>query len=120
MQSELVKEQESSPVSDRAAEFAEVRDNFYRRLENGPIEDLVMFFGLGPRVIEALGKLGCETGPDLSRLNPNKWHHVSGQVTGQRIFLLWRYLQLRQRVKDNDAVGPSPEAEKVAVSDAAQ
>ena len=107
------KPQELGPVSGPCAAA-----DFERGLVNGPVENLCQFFGLGPRVTEALARLKCRTGRDLSQLNPNTWYHVSGEVTGRRILLLWKYLRLRQKVKAGDIAGPSQTSSKAAVGEA--
>lgn len=106
---------ESSPVPRPCAAAG-----FESGLVNGPVENLCQFFGLGPRVAEALAKLKCRTGRDLSGLSPNAWYHVSGEVTGRRILLLWKYLRLRQKVKAGDAAGPSSTSKKSAVGEVAR
>jgi len=64
-------------------------------LLNGPIDDLVDFFGLGSRVIVALHKLRVEKGLDLVGLNMNKVCLFAGDVTGRRISLLREWVQLK-------------------------
>ena len=90
---------EQSPVPDQAAEFAEVKDNFYCRLANGPVSELVRFFGLGGRVERTLLELGCKRGPDVVKLDGDKVFSVpdAGGVTYRRIVLLQRYLKMSAR-----------------------
>lgn len=92
---------ETRPIPDQAAEVAEVQADFYHRLANGPVEDLVMFFGLGDRVARTLSALGCKRGPDVMKLDESKVFGVAGAggVTCRRVLLLQRYFKLSKQVK---------------------
>lgn len=119
MQSEIAHEQ--GPVLDDPAEIVAGQN---RELIQGPIADLVDFFGLGSRVIAALEKLDCETGLYLICLNINKVYLFAGETTGRRISLLREWVQLKVgdknagvlQTKQRDIAGPSEDKKKNAVT----
>lgn len=79
------------PFVDNVAELVGDRNSLVLQ---GPVSELVKRFGLGKLVDTALHELGCQTGHDLLRMNPDRAFLVAGKNTAKRIRLLYEFLKL--------------------------
>ncbi len=76
-------------------------------LAEGPITRLVECYGLGQRVKRVLEEIGCQTGPELLKLNTNRLFLSYGVLTVSKIRLLRDWLVERKRRKKCEATGPT-------------